>query len=117
MASRVLVVDDDDDVRSLIALQLSLAGFDPAEAATVDAGLAMMAQTSPDLVLTDLNFGTDSGERIVARCRATGQSVILMSASVDTARTTSGEGDGVIFLRKPFTMDELMEAVSEAIRS
>ena len=56
----MLVADDDDDVRSLLTLQLMLSGYEPIEAATVDEGLRLLAERSPDLVLTDLNFGTDS---------------------------------------------------------
>ena len=47
MGQIVLVADDDDDVRSLLTLQLMLSGYEPIEAATVDEGLRLLAEHSP----------------------------------------------------------------------
>lgn len=116
MAQVVLVADDDDDVRSLLMLQLMLSGYEPVEAATVDEGLQLMADRAPDLVLTDLNFGTDTGERIVAACRATGQRVILMTASVETRELPGSLRADVPLLRKPFTLDDLTAAIAEQLQ-
>lgn len=115
MAPTVLVVDDDDDVRSLVALQLTISGYEAIEAATVSEGLAVVQTAPPDLVLTDLNFGTETAERLVARCLADGQPVILMTASVETRDLPAGIHDGVRLLRKPFTLDDLARAVTEEI--
>lgn len=115
MAPTVLVVDDDDDVRALVALQLTISGYETVEAATVADGLAAVQTTHPDLVLTDLNFGTESAERLVARCLADGQPVILMTASVETRDLPVGIRDSVRLLRKPFTLDDLAHAVAEEI--
>ena len=117
MAQVVLVADDDDDVRSLLTLQLMLSGYEPIEAATVDEGLALLADRSPDLVLTDLNFGTDTGERIVVACRAMGQPVILMTASVETRELPPALRQDVPLLRKPFTLDDLTAAIAERLQS
>jgi DNA-binding NtrC family response regulator len=117
MAQTVLVADDDDDVRSLVVLQVMMSGYEPIEAATVDEGLRLLADLSPDLVLTDLNFGTDTGERIVEACRATGQRVILMTASVETRELPESLRDDVALLRKPFTLDDLTAAIAEQLTS
>jgi two-component system, OmpR family, phosphate regulon response regulator PhoB len=113
MALVVLVADDDDDVRSLIMLQLQLSGFEPMEAATVDEAVRILADQSPDIVLTDLNFGTDTGERIVIACREAQLPVILMTASVDTRDLPEGLRQGLSLLRKPFTLDDLLAAITE----
>lgn len=116
MAQVVLVADDDDDVRSLLTLQLMLSGYEPIEAATVDEGLALLADRSPDLVLTDLNFGSDTGERIVTACRSTGQPVILMTASVEARELPESLRVDVPLLRKPFTLDEMTAAITEQLQ-
>ena len=70
--SSVLVVDDDEDVRALVVLYLQLGGFDVREASTVDAGLESLAGQVPDVVVSDLNFGADSGDPLVRRCQEAG---------------------------------------------
>jgi|JI6StandDraft_1071083.scaffolds.fasta_scaffold453425_2 DNA-binding NtrC family response regulator len=118
MSATVLVVDDDDDVRSLVALHLTLTGFGVAESDTVDGALtALAAGPTPDLVLTDLNFGADSGQRLVEHCLAIGQPVILMTASVTARELPSPLRDGVAILHKPFSLAELSAAVSAALAS
>lgn len=116
MGRVVLVADDDDDVRSLLMLQLELTGYEPIEAATVDEGLRLLEVSAPDLVLTDLNFGTDSGGRIVAACRSTGRRVILMTASVESRELTEALQSDVPLLRKPFTLDDLTAAIAEQLQ-
>lgn len=118
MSATVLVVDDDDDVRSLVALHLTLTGFGVAESDTVDGALtALAAGPTPDLVLTDLNFGADSGQRLVEHCLAIGQPVILMTASVTARELPSPLRDAVAILHKPFSLAELSAAVSAALAS
>jgi two-component system, NtrC family, C4-dicarboxylate transport response regulator DctD len=116
MAQLILVVDDDDDVRSLVVLQLEISGYEVVESASVAGGLALIQERSPHLVLTDLNFGTDSGERLVAVCQATGQPVILMTASVETRDLPESLRRDVPLLRKPFTLDDLVELVTAQAR-
>jgi len=112
--STVLVVDDDDDVRALVVLYLQLGGFDVREAATVDDGLEALAVTGPDVVVTDLNFGADSADRLVRHCLEIGQPVLLMTASVETRDLSPELRSSVRILRKPFTLEELTEAVAQA---
>ena len=67
-------------------------------------------------MLTDLNFGTDTGERIVQACRATGQRVILMTASVESRELPESLRADVPLLRKPFTLDDLTAAIAEQLK-
>jgi DNA-binding response OmpR family regulator len=113
--STVLVVDDDDDVRSLVVLHLEMSGYKCAEAATVEAGLAALAADAPDAVVTDLNFGDDTGERIVRRCTDIGQPVVLMTASVDTRDLAADLRARVTILRKPFVLSELTSAIAAVL--
>jgi two-component system response regulator FlrC len=111
----ILVVDDDEDVRALVVLQLQMSGLSVREESSVDAGLAALAADPPDIVLTDLNFGADSGERIVRRCIDIGQPVLLMTASVETRDLPPDIREAVIILRKPFSLGELADAVARGL--
>jgi len=112
--STVLVVDDDEDVRALVVLYLQLGGFEVREADTVDAGLQSLAEQAPDVVVTDLNFGTDSADSLVRHCLELGQPVLLMTASVEALGLSPDLRTSVRILRKPFTLEELTEAVTQA---
>ena len=116
VADLVLVVDDDDDVRSVVVLALSMNGFEVIEARTVADGVAQLQDRAPAVVLTDMAFGPDSGEVVVAACREVGVPVVVMTASVsdDVLGPLAAAGVGVV--RKPFSMGDMVEAVSAAIR-
>jgi CheY-like chemotaxis protein len=61
---RVLVVDDEDVVRLVLARRLRLGGFDVFEARDGLEALARLPAIAPDLVLTDLNMPRCNGERL-----------------------------------------------------
>ena len=61
---RVLVVDDEELVRLVIARTLRLSGFDVFEARDGLEALARMPVAAPDLVLTDLNMPRCNGEQL-----------------------------------------------------
>ena len=62
---KVLVIDDDDDVRCSIASYLSGSGYIMCEAADGESGLAMMAIEKPELVLCDLRIPQLNGINIL----------------------------------------------------
>ena len=78
---RVLVVDDEDVVRLVIARTLRLRGFDVSEARDGLEALAKMPVDAPDLVLTDLNMPRCNGEMLCAeikRRHATARVAVVM---------------------------------------
>jgi len=68
-ALRVLVIDDNDDLREVLILQLDRF-FHVDEAATVEAALAMLANDSYDVVLCDLMMPSGGAETFLSRCAA-----------------------------------------------
>ena len=80
---RVLVVDDEEIVRLVIARSLRLSGFDVFEARDGLEALARMPVAAPDLVLTDLNMPRCNGEMLcleIKRRHATaGVPVVMMT--------------------------------------
>lgn len=108
-------MDDDEDVRSVVALALHMDGHVVAEAATVPSGIEKLATWAPSLVITDMSFGAESGERVVEACRLAGCLVMVMTASVsdDVLRPMAEAGTPVLI--KPFSMDALITAVRELL--
>jgi CheY-like chemotaxis protein len=80
---RVLVVDDEELVRLVVARTLRLSGFDVFEARDGLEALARMPVATPDLVLTDLNMPRCNGEMLCAeiqrRHASAGVQVVMMT--------------------------------------
>ncbi|MBL8839720.1 MAG: response regulator [Alphaproteobacteria bacterium] len=118
----VLVVEDDPDVRQLVATQLGARGYAVQAAASGREAMALIAGAAPiDLLLTDVVLpGGMSGADIVARARhhRPGLRVLYMSGytegmiNMDLLRA-----DNAHFLQKPFTRIQLAHAVREALEA
>jgi len=112
----ILVIDDNDDVRSIVAAVLRNFGFVVREANDGGAGIQMVLEQKPDLIITDVRMPGMDGHHLLSAIRelqATASIPVIMmtgSASHDDFRRgmVSGADD---YLNKPFTPDELIEAV------
>ena len=112
----ILVIDDNDDVRSFITTTLNLSGFSTIEAADAARGLQIAKTCHPDLILCDICMPGMDGYATLSNIRElpgiSGIPFILMTGSADPSGyrrgMTSGADD---FLWKPFSADELVQAV------
>jgi len=118
--SRVLVVDDDADIRELVAFKLEQAGFEVASAADGQLGLEAALRSRPDLVLLDLMMPKLSGLEVCRRLRghqATAATpVILLTAKAqeaDLQRAFSAGADDYVV--KPFSPRELVTKVQAVL--
>lgn len=73
MSERVLIVDDNEDVRRILSLRLALAGFEVSDAADGRAGLAALRDAACDLVLLDLVMPELDGFEFLTELRAADQ--------------------------------------------
>jgi two-component system chemotaxis response regulator CheY len=110
---RVLVVDDEDLVRLVIARTLRLRGFDVSEARDGLDALSLIAASAPDLVLTDLNMPRCNGERLcleIKRQPATAHiRVVLMTGGpLEEARLKQMGCAAVVYKPLPDRLPELL---------
>jgi CheY-like chemotaxis protein len=117
---RILVVEDDEAVRSFTARALKADGHDVATAADGAAGLDHVLDTTSsfDLVLSDIRMpvmdGIEMAVRICASCP--GQKVLLMTGYAHMReRGVELAGTVVGVIEKPFTLKQIRDAVKEAI--
>jgi DNA-binding response OmpR family regulator len=75
---RAVVVEDDADMRSLLARTLQRHGFDVALAGTGAEGLRMVGEHRPDLVTLDLNLPDLDGTEVCRRIRAVSDAYVMM---------------------------------------
>ena len=115
----ILLVEDADVVRGLIREVLEGYGYRVVEAAGGEAALEAADRVgSVDLILTDVVLPRISGPRLAETLleRLPGTRVLFMSSYVEDALLREGLLDpDVLFLEKPFTIDELARKVREAL--
>jgi DNA-binding response OmpR family regulator len=112
----ILVIDDTEDIRNLVAAVLTNYGFTVREAANGQLGVQMMAEEKPDLVICDVNMPGMGGYETLSAVRESSQTAtipfILMTGLVSRDGFRRGMVGGADdYLVKPFTPDELIEAV------
>jgi|GEM_PF-1096487 len=116
-AKRVLVVDDDRLVSSLVSKLLSDVGFEVAEAQSTRAALDLIQQRSFDVVLADLVLGQESGLGLLRQIKRTlpDNPVIMLIASTDVRHATEAIQTGAYdFVLKPVDPALLLEVVQRA---
>jgi two-component system phosphate regulon response regulator PhoB len=116
--ARILVVDDDPQLRSLLLLVLEAEGYPVILASDVASAVAELERGEVDLVVLDVSLGVDDGRLVLARIRESGDlPVILISGRGDTAERVLGLRLGADdFLAKPFSPVELAARVETVLR-
>ena len=111
--ARALVVDDDPALRMLCRVNLELEGFAVREAATIAEAEAAIAAERPDVVLLDMQLRGEQTHDLLARIRADGIPVALVTGSGD-GHDYRESADAV--LGKPFDPQTLVETARRLAR-
>ena len=114
--ARILVIDDDPDVRGFIVESLAEAGYKVREAGDGEAGLALYGAERPDLVVLDFVMPGMSGADVARGILAIDprQAILFVSGYSETDAIAEVSSDAPL-LAKPFRADALGAAVREAL--
>ena len=118
MSRRILIVDDEDDIREVAQMSLEMvAGWEVVPARSGDEGVRLAAEHRPDAILLDVMMpgmdGPATAERLRDRPETAAIPVILLTAKVQPADRRRLEALGVAgVLAKPFDPMELANQVS-----
>ncbi|MCU0681593.1 MAG: sigma-54 dependent transcriptional regulator [Polyangiaceae bacterium] len=115
---KILVVDDQRNVRATVAMMLRGAGHDVEEASDGAAGACAGAKGEFDVILTDLRMGRSNGMEVLRAVKdaQTMTEVIVMTAYGSIASAVEAMRLGAFdYLQKPFTEQELMGALGRAL--
>ncbi|MGK5111467.1 response regulator [Geodermatophilus sp. CPCC 205506] len=109
VAPRLLVVEDDDPIRTALRWALEDEGYDVAEAASGEEAVALVATATPDLMVVDLMLGSMDGFAVIREVRREHDlPIIVVSARADThdivAALEAGADD---YVTKPFQVKEI----------
>ncbi len=115
---RILVVDDDDEVRSTLTEHLEGQGYTVTAVADAEQALQAARSECPDLILLDLLLPGPHGLQVLRRVRQDDPtvSVIVMTGLEDDGLAASTIQLGALHcLRKPFSLDRLDRAVRSSV--
>jgi two-component system, OmpR family, KDP operon response regulator KdpE len=115
---RVLVVDDEPQIRRALRVALRTNGYDVEEAATGEEGLDALAAHPPDLLILDLALPDCDGVEVCRRLREwSSLPVIVLSAYGDDEAKVRALDEGADdYLTKPFSVPELLARMRVALR-
>jgi two-component system, OmpR family, response regulator MprA len=109
---RIVVIDDDDILCSVLGTTLEGDGFDVWTAPDGAPGLELVRQVRPDVVILDLQLASENGMHVLVRLRALGQAgqvpVVLLTAADDGEHRRQGHERGAdLYLTKPVDLEHL----------
>lgn len=116
---KIALVEDSDDLRDLLAREISKAGYDVLPAECADDLDELAAHTSFDLLILDLNLPGEDGLSIAQRYKRANPDlhIIMLTARGREADKINGYESGAdVYLTKPISSAELMAAVGSVSR-
>lgn len=114
-ARRLLVIDDDEEVRAVIVALLRQMAYDVVEAGDGETGLRMLAQHRPALAVIDYLMPGMNGAEVARRARMLAPDLAIVFVS---GYSNSDDIDAIPrsrLLRKPVVVDELGQAIADAL--
>ena len=121
MPKRILVVEDNADMRELLGFYLRADGYDVALSEDGLEGLRSVEAASPDLLITDLGMPNGDGIELIENLRAKPESIelpILVLTGNGNGRSHKARDAGAnVVMRKPVDFDSVMDVVKELLKS
>jgi two-component system KDP operon response regulator KdpE len=117
-ACRVLVCDDDPDIRRAVSLILEHAGYQAVAAPTAAAALQLASTRPPDVAIVDLKLTDGDGVEVCRRLREwSSMPILVLSATADPrAKVRALRSGADDYVTKPFSGDELVARIEAALR-
>jgi CheY-like chemotaxis protein len=117
-AERILVVDDDVNIRQIVRMCLADEGYDVYEAANGMAALEALGTARPDLILLDMRMPVMDGREFARRYSESPgprAPIVAFVAALNAEQECAGLSAAAI-LNKPFDLEDLLRAVRTASR-
>ena len=119
MGKRVLIVDDEKNMRWVLGQALSAESFDVVEAVDGNSALDSVAEQEPDIMVLDHRMPAPDGMEVLRKLRAKGFTfpIIMLTAHGSVATAVEAVKAGASeYLTKPFDLEELKLAIDKALK-
>jgi len=115
---KILIVDDEPQIRRFLRASLPAHGYDYVEASTSAEALKLFAKERPDALILDLGLPDQDGFTIIQQIRATALTpIVVLSARSDVeGKVRALELGADDYITKPFDMAELLARLKAALR-
>jgi len=119
ISSRILIVDDEEQIRRFLTITLRTAGYEPLQASNGETALEQCVVGTPGLVLMDLGLPDISGHEVIRRIRASwNMPIIVLSVRSEDADKVRALDEGANdYVQKPFSTAELLARIRACLRS
>ncbi len=118
MGAKILIIDDELQIRKLVRINLRAHGFSTMESSTGNDGMLQAARVRPDLILLDLGLPDMDGIEVLIQLREFSTApIIVLSVRGDEQSKVSVLDQGADdYVTKPFMTGELMARIRVALR-
>lgn len=118
MRPRILLIEDDQQIRRFLRASLGTQGYELLEAESGREGLALAAAQVPEVILLDLGLPDMEGIEVIQQVRSWSQVPIIILSARDQEREKVATLDAGAddYLTKPFGMGELLARIRVALR-
>ena len=119
MSGRVLVVEDDDAVRSAVDRGLGVHGFEVSSVADAESAIEIVARRRPDVMIVDIGLPGMSGVELCTRLRGldVDTPILILSARDQVGDRVAGLQAGADdYVVKPFSLDEIAARLHALLR-
>jgi two-component system response regulator AtoC len=119
MPKRVLIADDEKNMRWVLSEALTAEGYEVAQAVDGKEALAAIDEQPPDVMVLDHKMPSPDGMEVLRRIRAKGETfpIIMLTAHGNVATAVEAMKAGATeYLTKPFDLEELKLSIDKAVR-
>jgi DNA-binding response OmpR family regulator len=110
---KILIIDDEADIRFLLKRALSSHKFSVIEAESLKQGLELFTISEPDIIILDVNLPDGNGIYYARKFKNDKNIVIFISADNDKLADGYKDLGANGFLKKPFVIDQLLDVINQ----